>query len=75
MGIDTYTDASTKQLGAVIIQENRPIVFFSRKLSKTQIKYSATEIKLLVIVETLQEFHRMLWGQAIKTYTDHKHLT
>ncbi len=63
------------QLGAVITQDNRPIVFFSRKLSKTQQKYSVTEIELLVIVETLKEFKGMLWGQDIKVYTDHKNLT
>jgi hypothetical protein len=31
---EIYTDASTMQLGAVITQGNRPIMFFSRKLSK-----------------------------------------
>ena len=72
---EIYTDASTKQLGAVITQDNRPIAFFSRKLSVTQSKYSVTEIELLAIVETLKEFKGMLWGQTIKVYTDHKNLT
>jgi hypothetical protein len=40
-----------------------------------QQKYSVTEIKLLVIVETLKEFKGMLWGQEIKVYTNHKNLT
>jgi hypothetical protein len=63
------------QLGAAITQDSRPIAFISRKLSKTQQKYSVTEIKLLSIVETLKEFKGMLWGQDIKVYTNHKNLT
>eukprot|EP00804_Cyclotella_cryptica_P014392 CCRYP_015543-RA/>CCRYP_015543-RA protein AED:0.46 eAED:0.51 QI:0/0/0/1/0/0/3/0/111 len=43
------TDASSKQMGAVITQQNRPIAFFSRKLSEMQQKYSVTEIELLAI--------------------------
>jgi hypothetical protein len=73
---EIYTDASSMHLRAVITQDNRPIAFFSRKLSETQQKYSVTEIKLLAIVETLKEFKgRMLRGQDIKVYTDHKNLT
>ena len=71
---DIYTDASTRQLGAVITQNNRPIAFFSRKLSDTQRKYTVTELELLSIIETLKEFKGMLWGHTIRVYTDHKNL-
>jgi hypothetical protein len=54
---EIYIDASTKQLGAVITQDNRPIAFFSRKLSEAQSKYTFTELELLAIVETLKEFN------------------
>ncbi len=55
-----YTDASSKRLGAVITQKNRPIAFFSRKLSVVQRKYSVTKIELLAIVKTLKEFKGIL---------------
>ena len=50
------------------------LLFFSRKLSETQKKYSVTELELLIIVECLKEFKGMLWGQKIIVYTDHKNL-
>jgi hypothetical protein len=50
---EIYTDASTMQLGAVITQDNRPIMFFSRKLSKMQTKHSVTNIELLVFISFL----------------------
>ncbi len=71
---EIYTDASSKQLGAVITQDNRPIAFFSQKLSNAQHKYSITKIELLAIVKTLKEFKGMLWGQNIKVLTDHANL-
>ena len=33
---DIYTDALSKQLGAVLTQGNKPIAFFSRKLTEMQ---------------------------------------
>jgi hypothetical protein len=71
---EIYTDASSKQLGAVITQDNRPIEFFSWKLSDAQRKYSVTKIELLAIVGTLKEFNGMLRGQNIKVFTDHTNL-
>jgi hypothetical protein len=69
-----YIDASSKQLGAVITHDNRPIAFFSQKLSNMQHKYSITKIELLAIVETLKEFRGMIWGQNITVFTDNANL-
>jgi hypothetical protein len=71
---EIYNDASSKQLGAVITQEYRPIAFFNWKLSTMQLKYSVTKIELLAIVKTLKEFKGVLCGQSIKVYTDHANL-
>jgi hypothetical protein len=65
---EIYTGVLSKQLGAVITQDNRPIAFYSRKLSTMQHKYSVTKIELLAIAETLKEFKGMLWGQSVKVY-------
>ena len=70
-----HTDASNHQLGAVIIQEDKPFAFYSRKWTKTQKRYMVTEKELLSIVETLREFRTILLGQQLKIYTDHKNLT
>jgi hypothetical protein len=64
---EIYTDASSMQLGAVIMQDNRPIAFFSRKLSVMQQKFIVTEIELLAIVETLMELKGMLGGKTLKS--------
>jgi hypothetical protein len=69
-----YTDASSKQLGAVITQDNGHIAFFIWKLFNMQCKFSVTDIKLLVIIKTFKEFKGMIWGQNIKVFTDHANL-
>jgi hypothetical protein len=52
---EIYPDAASKQLGAVMTQDNRPVMFFSWKLSTMQRKYSVTKFELLAIVQTLKE--------------------
>jgi hypothetical protein len=69
-----HTDASHRQLGAVISQDNHPIAFYSRKLNEAQTRYTTTERELLSIVETLKEFRMILLGHKIIVWSDHKNL-
>jgi hypothetical protein len=70
-----HTDASHHQLGAVISQNNRPIAFYSRKLTDAQTRYTTTERELLSICEVLKAYRNILLGQTIEVHTDHKNLT
>ena len=70
-----HTDASAIQLGAVIMQEGKPIAFYSRKLNPAQTRYTTTERELLSIVEVLKEFKTILFGQELIVHKDHEHLT
>jgi hypothetical protein len=69
-----HTDASSKQIGGVVTQHDKPIAFFSKKLTDVQQCYPVTEQELLAIAETLKYFRHMLLGHKIIVKTDHKNL-
>jgi hypothetical protein len=53
---DVYMDASDFHLSTCIIQEERPVAYFSQKLTKSQQNYTTMEKEMLSIVATLEEF-------------------
>ena len=70
-----HTDASNIHLDAVTSQDEKPIAFYSRKLSPPQTCCTTTEKELLSIVETLKEFRNILLRQQIVVDSDHMNLT
>ena len=68
------TDASTKGLGACLLQEDKPIYFASKALTETQRGYVAIEIKSLTVAWAVEKFHYFLYGCHFMLETDQKPL-
>ncbi len=68
------SDASKKGLGAVLLQDNKPVIYASRVLTETEQRYSNIERELLSVVFALERFHHYIYGYTATVQTDHKPL-
>ena len=69
-----HTDASDKQLGDVIIKNNKHIALYSILLNKQHRNYTMTEKELLAIAECLKKFRGILFDYEINVFFDHNNL-
>ena len=65
------TDASSTAIGAVLLQDGRPIAFESKKLNRAQQNYSTYERELFAIVHALKQWCHYLYGASFEVIFDH----
>ena len=75
-----FTDASNTGIGACLAQEGpdgklRPLSYFSKTLSKTQVRYCTTKKEALGVVSALKHFQYIITGYHCIICTDHRPLT
>ncbi|KAL5837241.1 hypothetical protein ACOSQ3_014410 [Xanthoceras sorbifolium] len=67
-------DASGIGIGAVLMQEGRPIAYFSEKLSGAALNYPTYDKELYALVRALQTWQHYLWPKEFVIHTDHESL-
>lgn len=67
-------DASGTGIGAVLMQQGRPIAYFSKGLAPKHQGYSTYEKELLAIVKATEKWHSYLQGHHCIIRTDHQSL-
>ena len=67
-------DARGIGLGGVILQDGKPVAYFSEKLSGPSLYYSTYDKELYALVQTLETWQHYLWPKEFVIHSDHESL-
>ena len=72
--VTLQADSSQNGLGAVLLQDEKPIAYSSRSLTESQKRWAQIEKELLAVVVALERFDQYTYGRPVVVQNDHKPL-
>ena len=72
--VELQVDASKSGLGAVLLQDSKPVAYASRALTASVRNWPQIDKELLAIVFGCEKFHSYVYGRPIVVQTDHQPL-
>ena len=67
-------DASSRVLGAMLLQNGEPVAYASKALSDAETRYGNIEREMLAVVFGCERFHTFVYGKQFTVESDHKPL-